>query len=198
MQFRYVAFWFYLLQFVLGVAMFVYVGTGIIVGLGTVVPSLKMVPWLFYIVALFLTLCAAYPVFVFILRMHGRFQRFYPARPLPLTKEGISFDLPLGLTAFVAWRDISSIQEGIRLQATWQLVIEFKHKLSFGPAGLELKLNRLVLNGYRILPSGGEFLKAAQHYHAQASGRPEAAEQRGEPRQSILRKLAWTFRRPAR
>lgn len=198
MQFRYVALWFYWLQFVSGIAMFVYAGVGIIMGLGAVMPSLKMVPWLFYIVTLFLTLCAAYPAFVVILRMHERFQRFYPARPLPLMKEGISFDLPLGRTGFVAWRDISSIQEGIRLQATWQFVIEFKHKLSFGPAGLELKLNRLVLNGYRILPSGEEFLKAAQRYHAQASGRPDPAEQLGEPRPSILRKLAWTFRRPAR
>lgn len=196
MQFRYTAFWFYWLLIGMGLAAQTYVMALIMLGLKALAPSLLKSPLLFLAVSIPLVLCAVLSIFALAFRLHPRIHRFYPARPLVLTEEGISFDLTLGISGFVAWRDVAKVE---RVGASWwSVVIEFKQKLSIGPAGLEKELSRLALRGDRILPSGQKFLQAAQRYHAQASGRPEAARQMGEPRQSILRKLAWTFRRPAR
>ncbi|HEY5796357.1 MAG TPA: hypothetical protein VIU82_15220 [Bosea sp. (in: a-proteobacteria)] len=196
MQFRYMASWLYWLLIGMSVTAQTYVMALVILGLKALAPSLLKSPPLFLAISIPLVLCAFLPIFALAFRLHARIHRFYPARPLVLTEEGISFDLSLGISGFVAWRDVARV--GRSGWGWWHVFIEFKHKLSIGPAGLERELSRLLLRGDRILPSGREFLKAAQHYHAIASGQPETAERLGEPRQSILRKLAWTCRRPAR
>ncbi|MCU4181418.1 hypothetical protein [Bosea sp. BH3] len=196
MKFRYVAFWFYWSLASAGLFAFIMLSTAVSAGLKMAVPSLLEMQPLFVAAVIALTLAAAYPIATLALRVHERIHWLYPAHRIAMNQRGIAFDLPLGISGSVDWRDVASVD--YCPGRFWYVAVEFKRKQPLGPAGLEKELDRLLLRGDRILPSGRAFLKAARHYHAIASGRPHAGEDQGEPRPSILRRLAWTFRRPAR
>lgn len=197
MKFRYVAFWFYWSLAMAGLFALVMLSTAVGAGLKLEMPSLLEVRPLFVAVVIALTICAAFPVALLALHIHERIHWLYPAHRIAMNQRGIAFDLSLGISGSVDWRDVARVDYAPGGPGTWYVVVEFKRKLPLGPAGLEKELGRLCLGGHRMLPSGQEFLQAAQRYHAMASGLPDIAEQ-GELRPSILRRLAWTFRRPAR
>lgn len=118
-----------------------------------------------------LMLCIALTSIVGFSRIQRRFGYLFPSSHLVLTKIGMHFDLPLRISGFVSWRDISSVRS-VKFRGRMLITIEFKHKLPIGPAGHERELSRLFLRGDRILPSGENFVEAAQRCHAQGACNP--------------------------
>jgi hypothetical protein len=149
---------------------FAVIGRAIESGLGSIAPFLPGIQPHFRMAATIISLCVTLLAIVILARIQGRISHLIPSRLLTLTEDGIYFDLPLQISGFVAWRDIASVGRTVRVRGIWSIVIEFKHKLPVGPTGAEKELSRLMLSGNQILPSGEEFLNAAQRYHARATG----------------------------
>lgn len=200
MRFRYTASWFYWPVWLASTCVIIYVGGGCaVLAARALEPILPASREIVLAVVLPFGVGASLVVIWLGLFLHERLHWLYPAHPIAIDEKGITFDLPLGIGGFVDWRDVESVTGPYSGAGTpaWYVRIQFKQKRLIGPAGLEKDLERLLIGGHRLLPSGRAFLEAAKRLHAKASGGSAAAGP-SEERHPILRWLAWTFRRPPR